>query len=227
MSQTIRGTSAVALASSANPSGVGQTVVFTATVTDTSVSSGPTGTVTFFDGATSLGTATVFYPGRATFSTSALAKGSHSITAAYSGDTLSAPATSPILVQIVGTGMGFYTLTPCRLIDTRGAPGPLAGPALTALSERTFTLTGHCGVPSSARALSVNVTVTGPTAAGDLRLFAGGTPLPVASTINYRSGQTRANNAVVALGSSGAVTVRCDQPSGTAQLVLDVNGYYQ
>jgi uncharacterized repeat protein (TIGR01451 family) len=227
LSQTIRDTSSVALTSSANPSGVGQNVVFTATVTDASLASTPTGTVTFFDGGTTLGTATLFYPGRATLSTSGLAKGSHSITAAYSGDTLSMPSTSPILVQIVGTGMGFYTLAPCRLVDTRGAPGPLAGPALSAGSERSFTLTGHCGLPPSARALSVNVTVTAPGAAGDFRLFAAGTPLPVASTINYRSGQTRANNAVVALGSGGAITVRCDQPGGTAQLILDVNGYYQ
>jgi len=225
--QTIRDTSSVALTSSANPSGVGQNVVFTATVTDTNLTSTPTGTVTFFDGGTALGTSSVFYPGRATFSTSALAKGSHSITAAYSGDTLSMPSTSPIFVQIVGTGMGFYTLTPCRLIDTRGAAGPLGGPALSAGSERTFTVTGHCGLPSSARAISVNVTVTAPGAAGDFRLFAGGTPLPVSSTINYRSGQTRANNAFVALGSGGTVTVRCDQPGGTAQLILDVNGYYQ
>jgi hypothetical protein len=73
----------------------------------------------------------------------------------------------------------------------------------------------------------VNVTVTAPGGSGDLRLFAGGTALPTASAINYRTGQTRANNAVVALGAAGDLTVRCDQPAGTVELVLDVDGYFQ
>ncbi|MGH9369780.1 MAG: hypothetical protein ACRD3M_19180, partial [Thermoanaerobaculia bacterium] len=74
---------------------------------------------------------------------------------------------------------------------------------------------------------SVNVTVTQPSAAGDLRLFPSGAPLPLASTINYSGGQTRANNATATLGASGSLSVKCDQSSGTVQLILDVNGYFQ
>jgi hypothetical protein len=51
------------------------------------------------------------------------------------------------------------------------------------------------------------------------------TPLPLASTLNYSTGQTRANNAIVAFGPSGDITVRC--ASGTAHVVIDVNGYFQ
>src|SRR5262249_24441237 len=127
---------------------------------------------------------------------------------------------------VVSASMSFYTIAPCRLVDTRNANGPLGGPALSAKAQRTFILAGHCGVPSGARALSLNVTVTGPTAQGDLKIFAG-TTAPVSTTINYRAGQTRANNAIASLGTSGSLTVLCDQPSGTVHLVLDVNGFFE
>src|SRR5262249_39582475 len=112
-----------------------------------------------------------------------------------------------------GSGLDFHVLTPCRILDTRNAHGPLGGPALTGDAQRDFVVTGTCGIPSDARALSVNVTVTLPTAIGDLRLFAGGTPAPGSRTISYRAGQTRANVAIVALGSAGDLSVFCDQTS--------------
>jgi hypothetical protein len=85
-----------------------------------------------------------------------------------------------------------------------------------------------CGVPAGARALSINVTVTQPTAGGDLRLYPNGAALPNASVINFVAGQTRANNAIVALGSSAGISIRDDQPpQATVHLILDVNGYFQ
>jgi hypothetical protein len=134
------------------------------------------------------------------------------------------------LTTIVGTpqvGNQFYTVTPCRVVDTRNATGPYGGPALSANSDRTFTFGGQCGIPSTAKAVLLNLTVTQPSAAGVLRLYAGGTPLPVASAINYRAGQTRANNEASPLGSSGSLAVHCDQPTGNVQVIIDVNGYFQ
>jgi hypothetical protein len=87
----------VALTSSLNPSNFGQSVTFTATVTGVS----PTGTVTFKDGVTVLGTGTLNGSGQATFTTSSLSVGSHSITAVYSGDVNNAAATSAVLTQVV------------------------------------------------------------------------------------------------------------------------------
>jgi hypothetical protein len=73
--------------SSANPSASGQSVTFTATVTAKSPGAGiPTGTVTFKDGPSTLGTGTLNGSGQATFTISALAVGSHAITASYDGD---------------------------------------------------------------------------------------------------------------------------------------------
>jgi hypothetical protein len=82
------------LASSANPSVFGQTVVFTATVSG--AASIPIGSVTFKDGGTTLGTAALNAGGVATFSTGGLAVGTHSLTAAYSGGTTSNPLSQAV-----------------------------------------------------------------------------------------------------------------------------------
>ncbi|HSE64838.1 MAG TPA: hypothetical protein VLG15_14620 [Thermoanaerobaculia bacterium] len=122
---------------------------------------------------------------------------------------------------------GFYTLEPCRVVDTRDPTGPFGGPSLQAGAVRTFTMTGRCGVPAEATAVSLNVVVTEPSAPGHLTVFPAGAPLPLASTINYVSGQTRANNAIVPLGVGGGISILCGQSSGTAQFIVDVNGYFQ
>lgn len=122
-------------------------------------------------------------------------------------------------------GADYYTLAPCRVVDTRTSPdGPLAGPALVP-GARVFPLAGNCGIPTSASAVSLNVTITQATDAGDLRLYPAGGEAPLVSTINWSPGQTRANSAVVRLASEG-LAVQCDQASGKMHLILDVNGYY-
>jgi hypothetical protein len=89
---------------------VGQSVQFTATVVAQPGSGGPTGTVTFIDGTTSLGTATV-NGGAATFSTSTLAAGSHSITASYSGDSNFAGSVSSVVTVVVSAPAKTKTTT--------------------------------------------------------------------------------------------------------------------
>ncbi len=84
------------LTSSLNPSTVGDQVTFTATVTGTN----PTGTVTFFDSGTPLGSVALVN-GTATFPISSLGAGSHTLTATYSGDAANAPSTSSDLIQVV------------------------------------------------------------------------------------------------------------------------------
>lgn len=90
---------AVTLSSSLNPALSGQSVTFTATVTGPV--GPPTGTVTFLDGATSLGVSTLNGNGMATFTTSSLSVGSHSILVAYGGDTSFAGGTSTAVSQSV------------------------------------------------------------------------------------------------------------------------------
>ena len=91
---------ATSTSSSANPSTLGQLVTFVATV---SMSGGtPSGTVTFRNGTTTLGTSTLNGAGQATFTTSSLTVGSHSITAVYGGSGSFTASTSAVLIQVVG-----------------------------------------------------------------------------------------------------------------------------
>jgi hypothetical protein len=122
---------------------------------------------------------------------------------------------------------GFYTVTPCRVADTRNPNGPYGGPALAANSDRTFQFTGQCGIPSTAEAVALNVTVTGATASGDLRIYPAGYSMPSSTAINYRAAITRANNGSYALSSTGGLALHCDQPSGSLHVILDVFGYFE
>ncbi len=119
---------------------------------------------------------------------------------------------------------GFYTLPPCRVLDTRGVDGP----ALVSGFARTFNLRDLCGLPANAIAVSFNITVTGPNVAGNLRLYPGGTAAPLASSINFAPGQTRANNGIVPVSADGKLTIRDDQPGSynLVHAILDVNGYF-
>jgi len=121
----------------------------------------------------------------------------------------------------------YYTLTPCRLVDTRNATGPYGGPALSALSTRTFTAAGQCGVPSGATALVFNICVTQPTTGGDLRGYPTGVAVPLVAILNYGAGQTRCNNGIVVLGAAGDFVVKSDQPTGNTQVIIDVFGYFK
>src|SRR5271157_5652562 len=101
-------TTTTTLASSQNPSIFGQSVTFTATVSSTSPGT-ISGTVNFMDGATLLGSGTVS-SGKATYTTTALAGGSHSITAVYGGDANFAGSTSNTVSQVVSKAATTTTL---------------------------------------------------------------------------------------------------------------------
>jgi hypothetical protein len=119
----------------------------------------------------------------------------------------------------------FRAVSPCRIVDTRTVSG---APSVAANAARTFVLTGSCGVSLAAVAVSANVTVVAPQAAGDLVFYPAGTGVPGASTISFRAGRTRANNAQVLLSGDGTgrATVK-NNAAGGLDLVVDVNGYYE
>jgi photosystem II stability/assembly factor-like uncharacterized protein len=121
----------------------------------------------------------------------------------------------------------FYTLTPCRVIDTRNADGPIGGPALAAGAMRTFAFSGQCGIPPTAKAVSANVTVTGSSAPGHLTIWPADGVFPFSSSINFDSGRVRANNAILPLSIGGQLSVFAAQATGDVHLILDVSGYFQ
>jgi uncharacterized repeat protein (TIGR01451 family) len=123
-------------------------------------------------------------------------------------------------------GGSYHTLSPCRVLDTRDPAGQFGAPPLSASASRTFTVAGRCGIPSNATALSINLTVTGGTAPGFVVASPTGSGAPTVSSINYSAGQTRANNAVVALGAGGQIDLTCGQATGTVNAIVDVSGYF-
>ena len=131
--------------------------------------------------------------------------------------------TAPIVANFRQRALGgFYTLAPCRLLDTR-LPGQ--GPALSAGVPRTLATVGRCGIPPSAAALVLNVTVTGSASSGFVALQPGN-PWPAStSAINFAAGRTRANNAILALAADGFGTVTI-QGSTAVDVILDVSGYF-
>ena len=122
--------------------------------------------------------------------------------------------------------LSFYTLPPCRVLDTRDPNGPFGGPALPSGVPRNFTAAGRCGIPAGTAIISANITVTGPASQGHLTLYPAGTTEPVVSSMNFGPGQTRANNVILTLGPAGDFTVRPVLVTGTTHFILDVNGYF-
>jgi hypothetical protein len=147
-----------------------------------------------------------------------------SISDSYCGGTVSGSAA----ITVDGNCTMLHTLTPCRVLDTRGPVGDNGGPALRGGLSRVFPFAGRCGIPATAKAVAVNVTVAEATQLGHLRLYPGGDSLPGVSTINFLAGLTRANNAIVRLGTGGAIAIYSGQPTGgTVQVIVDVTGYFE
>ena len=154
LSQVVdKATPTVALVSSLNPSTFGESVTFTATLP-----ADATGTVTFLDGSTSLGTGTIS-SGIATLTTSSLAAGTHSITAQYGGDSNYNGAVSTPVSQVVTQVTPVITWANPAAI-TYGTP--LSGTQLNATASvpGTFAYTPAAGAVLNAGTQTLNVTFT-------------------------------------------------------------------
>jgi len=135
------------------------------------------------------------------------------------GTVNSTTATVTVTAPPPATATRFFTVTPCRLVDTRNG-GPVPG-------EVSFTVTGRCGIPSTAKALSLNITAVSPPASGFMTVYPAGTARPGTSTLSYHANKTRANNAIILLTSNGQLTVFNFNGVGATHVILDVNGYFQ
>jgi hypothetical protein len=134
-----------------------------------------------------------------------------------------------------GGPYSFFPLTPCRVVDTRGPVGPQGGPALAANTIRSFTIinVNSCGVPATAKAAAMNITIVSPTDVGDLRIWPYQSPVPLASVINFSTADfALANGVLIPLANISGIdiSVQNDMPpgsAGTVHLVVDVTGYFQ
>jgi hypothetical protein len=133
---------------------------------------------------------------------------------------VSAAGNATVDVAPAGSALLFYPLYPCRV--------PGVGPPLAAGEIRTIAPGGSCGIPATAKGLATNATVLAPGAAGHLRFWAAGTAQPPTSTLNFSTGQTRANNALISmpLGASTGFSV-ANNSTGTTGLIIDISGYFE
>jgi uncharacterized repeat protein (TIGR03803 family) len=121
----------------------------------------------------------------------------------------------------------FYTIVPCRVLDTRNSNGPFGGPPLAAGSVRSFSIPGgSCSIPADAAAVVLNATIADATDPGTLTIFPGSGPIPGTNTISFVPGKNRANNVVLGLV-GGVLTVKNFQSTGSINLIVDVNGYFK
>ncbi len=133
----------------------------------------------------------------------------------------------PFTVQQVGAtaaGLRFVPVSPCRVADTRWATGPFGGPTMAAAETRSFPIPqSACGIPGTAQAYSLNVTVVPQGPLYYLTLWPTGQSQAMVSTLNSFEGNVVANAAIVPAGTSGAVSVFVTNP---ADVILDIGGYF-
>lgn len=160
----------------------------------------------------------------------ALLRGGGSLVFFWSGASDLVPGdfnrSSDVFVYTAGAAPAsdYYTVAPCRALDTRSA-SPLSSGV-----EGFATLHGVCGIPGTATAVAVNVTAIGATGSGNLRVYPGDVTAPTASTMNFQAGVTRANNAMLPLSDDGMGTLgflASVSGGGTVHVVVDVVGYFE
>ena len=119
----------------------------------------------------------------------------------------------------------FYPVTPCRVVDTRGANGTFGGPALVYHGKRDFPVqASSCSIPSNATAYSINVIALPST--GSLSFMTAwptGQTQPTSAVVNAPTGTITANAAIIQAGNSGDISVYSTDASN---LVIDINGYF-
>jgi hypothetical protein len=120
--------------------------------------------------------------------------------------------------------LAFYPISPCRIADTRGSAGILSGPALSSMVERSFPVrSSACGVPASAQAYAMNMTVVPTSMLGFLSAWPTGSPRPNASILNALTGAITANAAIVPAGTNGDISLFA---TDNTQVIIDINGYF-
>jgi hypothetical protein len=151
-----------------------------------------------------------------------------SVTETNASGCVSAPGNATVTVAPTGSGALFYTLPPCRVLDTRNSTGPLGAPPLQPGATRTFDVTASpCGIPAGAVAISANLTVTNMGAQGELVVFKSDISRPNTSSMSFRAGRTRANNAIVSLSASSTTFSVFNNSAATVDFILDVNGFFR
>jgi hypothetical protein len=170
--------STTTLTSSPNPSNPGQSVVFTATVAGSSPA--PTGMVTFEDGSTVLAQIPLG-SGTASFSTSSLSPGDHTVTATYQSDTLYALSSNSTVQSVTSptpTPTATATATPTASATATPTATATSTPTATATATATATPTATANATPTATATSTPTATATATVTPTATATATATPTP-------------------------------------------------
>lgn len=164
-----------------------------------------------------------------------LATGKQSATlgaASQKGMAPQAQTISPLTLGESTADLVYTPVTPCRIVDTRNAGGPLAGG-----TTRTFDVdgttfiaqggnNGPCGIPFGvSQAVAMTLTVTQPNGVGYLTAWGLGLQ-PLSSVINFAAGETIANTTIVPVAPGSGTDFSVFAGFATTHLVIDVVGYF-
>ncbi|MFI5763740.1 hypothetical protein ACIA8F_22725 [Streptomyces sp. NPDC051563] len=119
---------------------------------------------------------------------------------------------------------GYGPVTATRVVDTREGLGTAKG-QVAGYGSFGVPIAGRAGVPKSATAVALNLTVTNPRSAGHLTAYPAGRPAPATSNLNFSAGQTVANAVIVPIGADGKISIR-NGGWNPADVIVDVVGYY-
>jgi spore germination protein YaaH len=120
----------------------------------------------------------------------------------------------------------YYPVTPVRILDTRIKVGLTHGPLVSGVPQKLVIAGARANVPSGAIAVTGNVTVTGATTRGFVRL--GSSVTSNSSTINFAAGQNRANGVTLGLASDGSLSAvyYASNGKGSVHVIFDLTGYF-
>lgn len=142
---------------------------------------------------------------------------------------ISAGSVPAAAAAAVSTPGGFTALAPARLLDTRSGLGLSAGrPAVVAPGAVvSLQVAGRGGVPATGvGSVVLNVTVTSPTRAGFVTVYAGGAARPATANVSFAAAQTIPDLVLTRVGTNGTVSL-ANISAGTLHLVADVSGYHR
>ena len=146
-----------------------------------------------------------------------------------------------VSVLAVSGPLSFHTISPQRYLDTRfdgGGPFPPQGSIgeffIFDFGDPDYFSGAGNEVPPEARALACNLTVTSGTSGGNLRAFPGNSDIiPLVSNVNWVTGQTVANYAIVAAatpadgtGFMASIGLHNASTRGSVHVIVDISGYF-
>lgn len=154
--------------------------------------------------------------------TTGLAPGAYVVVLRITNTSGQAESLPKALHLIAPKDLDFYTVNPCRVLDTR------TGSPLVSGTPRVVAMTGVCGIPAGARAVVVNLTAVGVTGSGHLAGYPGNYPPIATNAVSFSAGKIRTSSAVLPLATDGSGTLALFAPptGGTVHAIVDVTGYF-